>query len=143
MSSVATPEPTLHENTKRVLAAIADEGSADTTEIRDATDLTAQNVGYHTDRLAGLGLIETAGARDVGAPAPANIYRLTDAGEQYAAALEAPPTRAELQAELRATQNRVDELEARFGAETDRLDDRIDDLRDRVADALRGAGLIE
>lgn len=148
MSSVVTPDPTLHENAKRVLAAIAEDGSADTSEIRNATGLSAQNIGYHTDRLAELGLIETTGTRDVGAPAPANVYCLTDAGEQRAAALEAPLTRAELQAELRAAQDRIDELERRLDTETDRLDDRVDEQADRVDDfrgrmktILRRAGI--
>lgn len=120
--------PDLHENAVNVLLAIAgsEEERATTSEIRDVTELTAANIsGNHAQTLEEEDLIERDGATNVGAPVPANVYKLTDLGRRVANELRpnygTPRSKEQRNIAITELQKQVEHLQ-----------DQVDDLRSVV-----------
>lgn len=119
----APVESTLHENASKILRHIKsrDEEQANTTQIRDATGLTAANIsGHHALSLIDNGLLEKAGTVEGDGPRDTNVYKLTPRGHKVANNLlkeKAPPLSDEgRDAAIRDLRNQVAELKRESGS---------------------------
>lgn len=120
-SELSSSSP-LHENAIKVLLYLKEDATdetASTTELRDATDLSAANIsGNHAKGLVERGWIEKTGTEESGAPREANVYTLTHRGRKEANNLlkqHTPPMSEEKQIRtIRDLQNQVEELEDRL-----------------------------
>lgn len=125
-------KPDLHSKQRAILRALDSlAGRANTREIGKREGLDSSTINYHARQLEGE-FIEVVGSEDVGAPVPANVYQLTEAGELLAESFDAPMEPAERDAQIGELRDRVERLtdeleEARAAARTAR------DERDKLA----------
>lgn len=133
----------IHENARAVLLYIAEaeDETASTTDIKDATGLSAANIsGYHAKNLIEYGWIEKSGSVESRAPNDPNLYTLTHRGRKEAKQLlkqePAPMTEKERTLMVRNLQDRVEELEEALenerSPESGSINDEINELRQEV-----------
>ena len=123
----------LHENTRRVLVAIADifGGRASTADITDATDLSNSLAGYHLDVLVDRGLIELVERGDVGERSP-NVYEATAAGSDVAAEVAGGVGFNDQAVELDRLRSDVDQLQANYEELREDFDQLVEVLAEHV-----------
>ena len=74
----------VHEHVRQVLHAVERMGGrANTAEIISYVGPIDANIAQPAQRCVEHGLLKRVGKEDVGAPFPANVYRLTGKGERY------------------------------------------------------------
>lgn len=133
-------------------------GESHTSNIREYSGVPRGSFNHHIERLLnppeklrgdldwldGEGLIEVTGEVDVGKPAPARQFALTEAGEKaFEKVVDGTGIRA---ADVRDLQQRVQELEgvqervAELEAENEELADAFNDLRAYVKSIEDGTG---
>lgn len=121
----------------------AHEGTANTAEVRKATDISGQLIRYHTDKLADRGLLEIVGTQEVGNGNPAKVYGLTESGESIVAEFTigegATPKeeRDELRRRLDRLEAKVERLAEALAESEEAVEDLDGDLRDVVTQMSR------
>lgn len=77
------PDPSaLPDKLRHILRIMKDKSVASTKDLTAATGYPNATIYHHSRRMLSEGWIENAGTVDVGAPQPANVYRITDAGRE-------------------------------------------------------------